>query len=63
MIVRIFLCLALLLGLCAPLAADAFVRSRTYQEVIDGEVQPADGLADLSRVQRQQTFLRAVLNH
>lgn len=40
----------------------AYVRSRTYQEVIDGQVQPADGLADLSRVQRQQTFLRAVLN-
>lgn len=40
----------------------AYVRSRTYQEVIDGQVQPADGLADLSRIQRQQTFLRAVLN-
>ncbi len=40
----------------------AYVRSRTYQEVIDGEVQPPDGLADLSRVTRQQTFLRAVLN-
>lgn len=40
----------------------AYVRSRTYQEVIDGQVQPSDGLADLSRVQRQQTFLRAVLN-
>jgi len=39
----------------------AFVRSRFYQEVIDGEVQPADGLADLSRIERQQTFLRAVL--
>ncbi|HMJ76779.1 MAG TPA: LCP family protein [Iamia sp.] len=40
----------------------AYVRSRFYQEVIDGEVQPADGLADLSRIQRQQTFLRAVLS-
>jgi LCP family protein required for cell wall assembly len=39
----------------------AYVRSRFFQEVIDGEVQPADGLGDLSRVQRQQTFLRAVL--
>ena len=25
----------------------AYVRSRIYQEVIDGEVQPADGIADL----------------
>lgn len=40
----------------------AYVRSRAYQEVIDGQVQPPDGLADLSRVQRQQTFLRAVLS-
>lgn len=39
----------------------AYVRSRFYQEVIDGVPQPADGLGDLSRVQRQQTFLRAVI--
>lgn len=40
----------------------AYVRSRFYQDVIDGEVQPTDGLADLSRIERQQTFLRAVLS-
>ncbi len=39
----------------------AYVRSRFYQEVVDGVPQPADGLGDLSRVQRQQTFLRAIL--
>lgn len=58
-------------GLNVPEAGDvtldgeqalAYVRSRAYQEVIDGEVQPTDGLADLSRIQRQQTFLRAVLS-
>ena len=39
----------------------AYVRSRTYTEVIDGEVH-VDGTADLGRVQRQQQFLRAVLS-
>ena len=38
----------------------AYVRSRTYTEVIDGQTQ-VDGTADLGRVQRQQQFLRAVL--
>lgn len=58
-------------GLNVPEAGDvrldgeqalAFVRSRFYQEVIDGEVQPTSGLADLERIQRQQVFLRAVLS-
>jgi LCP family protein required for cell wall assembly len=39
----------------------AYVRSRTYTEVIDGQSQ-VDGTADLGRVQRQQQFLRAVLS-
>jgi LCP family protein required for cell wall assembly len=38
----------------------AYVRSRTYTEVIDGQLV-TDGTADLGRVQRQQAFLRAVL--
>lgn len=37
----------------------AFVRSRHYVEVIDGQ-QQADPTADLGRVQRQQQFLKAV---
>lgn len=37
----------------------AYVRSRYYNNVIDGRAVP-DGLGDLSREQRQQTFLRAV---
>jgi len=39
----------------------AFVRSRTYIETIDG-VERTDPTADLGRVQRQQQFLRAVLD-
>lgn len=39
----------------------AFVRSRNYIEVIDG-VERTDPTADLGRVQRQQQFLRAVLD-
>lgn len=38
----------------------AYVRSRKYQEVIDGVAQPTSG-SDLDRIVRQQTFLRAVL--
>lgn len=38
----------------------AYVRSRTYTEVIDG-TEVTDPTADLGRVQRQQRFLRAVL--
>lgn len=37
----------------------AFVRSRHYVEVIDGQEQP-DPTADLGRVKRQQQFLKAV---
>ena len=37
----------------------AFVRSRTYTEIIDG-VEQQDFSADLGRVQRQQEFLRAL---
>jgi LCP family protein required for cell wall assembly len=39
----------------------AFVRSRHYVEVIDGEEEP-DPTADLGRVERQQQFLRAVFS-
>jgi len=39
----------------------AFVRSRTYIETVDG-VERTDPTADLGRVQRQQQFLRAVLD-
>lgn len=39
----------------------AFVRSRTYTEVIDGR-EVVDPTADLGRVQRQQEFLRAVFS-
>jgi len=39
----------------------AYVRSRTYVEVIDGEEQ-LDGTADLGRIERQQRFLRAVFS-
>jgi LCP family protein required for cell wall assembly len=38
----------------------AFVRSRHYAEVIDGEVK-LDLTSDLGRVQRQQVFLRAIM--
>jgi LCP family protein required for cell wall assembly len=37
----------------------AFVRSRHYVEIVDGQEQP-DPSADLGRVQRQQQFLTAV---
>jgi len=39
----------------------AFVRSRHYVEIIDGEEQP-DPTADLGRVERQQQFLKAVFS-
>ena len=39
----------------------AYVRSRTFTEVVDGEPR-VDPTGDLGRVQRQQTFLRAVLS-
>ncbi|MCB0971503.1 MAG: LCP family protein, partial [Acidimicrobiales bacterium] len=39
----------------------AYVRSRHYAEVIDGEVVLEGGLPDVNRVERQQAFLRAVM--
>ena len=39
----------------------AWVRSRRYTEVIDGQ-QVVDGTSDLGRVARQQEFMRALLN-
>jgi LCP family protein required for cell wall assembly len=39
----------------------AYVRSRTFTELVDGEPR-VDPTGDLGRVQRQQTFLRAVLS-
>ncbi len=39
----------------------AYVRSRTYEYMIDGQWQH-DGLSDLGRVSRQQDFLRRVLS-
>jgi anionic cell wall polymer biosynthesis LytR-Cps2A-Psr (LCP) family protein len=39
----------------------AYVRSRTYTEVIDGEEQ-VDATQDLGRIERQQNFLRAVFS-
>ncbi len=36
----------------------SYVRSRTYTEIVDG-AERVDGTADLGRIQRQQTFLRA----
>jgi len=39
----------------------AYVRSRHYAEVIDGEVV-LDPTSDLGRVQRQQVFLREIMN-
>lgn len=39
----------------------AFVRSRHYAEVIDGEVVLEGGLPDVNRTQRQQAFLRAMM--
>lgn len=39
----------------------AFVRSRTYTRLVNGK-QVVDPTADLGRIQRQQTFLRAVMH-
>ena len=39
----------------------AYVRSRTFTEIVDGEPR-VDPTGDLGRVQRQQVFLRAVLS-
>lgn len=39
----------------------AFVRSRHYNEIIDGVAVPEGGLPDVNRTQRQQVFLRAIM--
>jgi len=39
----------------------AYVRSRHYAEVIDGEVVLEGGLPDVNRTQRQQAFLRSIM--
>lgn len=39
----------------------AYVRSRAYTETIDGSVV-VDGTGDLGRIERQQIFMRALLN-
>lgn len=44
-----------------PAEALAYVRARSYVEVIDGR-EVRDGTADLGRVQRQQKFLGAVFD-
>lgn len=40
----------------------AFVRSRSYTEVIDGREVPQGGLPDVNRAERQQVFLREIMN-
>ncbi len=39
----------------------AYVRSRHYTEVVDGQHRPEGGLPDVNRTMRQQTFLRALV--
>ncbi|MBA3281136.1 MAG: LCP family protein [Acidimicrobiia bacterium] len=39
----------------------AYVRSRSYREVIDGQEVPQGGLPDVNRTQRQQVFLREIM--
>lgn len=39
----------------------AYVRSRYYTEIIDGQEVPEGGLPDVNRTARQQAFLRAVM--
>lgn len=39
----------------------AYVRSRSYTEIIDGQEQPQGGLPDVNRTLRQQTFLREIM--
>ena len=57
-------------GLSLPIAgtvtldrdqALAYVRSRSYTETIDGQVV-VDGTGDLGRVERQQAFMRGLMN-
>jgi LCP family protein required for cell wall assembly len=39
----------------------AYVRSRTYTRIVDGK-EVVDGRGDLGRIERQQSFLRAVMH-
>jgi LCP family protein required for cell wall assembly len=45
-----------------PVQALAFVRSRTYEQFIDGEWQLNDPLPDIGRIGRQQAFIRKALS-
>jgi LCP family protein required for cell wall assembly len=45
-----------------PVQALAFVRSRTYEQLIAGEWELDQGLPDIGRIARQQAFIRKALN-
>jgi len=45
-----------------PVQALAFVRSRTYEQLIDGEWVLNDPLPDIGRIGRQQAFIRKALS-
>ena len=45
-----------------PVQALAFVRSRTYEQLIDGEWEVDLGLPDIGRIGRQQAFIRKALS-
>jgi LCP family protein required for cell wall assembly len=45
-----------------PVQALAFVRSRTYEQLIDGEWGLDQGLPDIGRIARQQAFIRKALS-
>jgi polyisoprenyl-teichoic acid--peptidoglycan teichoic acid transferase len=45
-----------------PVQALAFVRSRTYEQLIDGEWELDLGLPDIDRIGRQQAFIRKALS-
>jgi polyisoprenyl-teichoic acid--peptidoglycan teichoic acid transferase len=45
-----------------PVQALAFVRSRTYEQLIDGEWELDLGLPDIGRIGRQQAFIRKALS-
>jgi LCP family protein required for cell wall assembly len=45
-----------------PVQALAFVRSRTYEQLIDGEWEVDRGLPDIGRIGRQQAFIRKALS-
>ena len=45
-----------------PVQALAFVRSRTYEQLIEGEWELDEGLPDIGRIARQQAFIRKALS-